>query len=222
MNYKEKKTLYLAAAAITLLFTVAAISIVFMPQLTITPLGEDTINWECGTVYQDAGAQAAMTGFLKNRIPEVFTEGSVDWRTPGVYHITYSAKYGPFHTSAIRTVTVADTTPPTLTLLGDAESSFTEILGTYIEPGWTAMDLVDGNLTDSVQVSGQVDSSLPDTYTLTYTVEDSSGNSTQAIRTVTVFPLQQADSPENTGKKIVYLTFDDGPGPYTRELLMSP
>ena len=58
---------------------------------------------------------------------------------------------------------------------------------TYVEPGYSATDDIDGNLTSSVVVSGVVDTTTPGTYTISYDVADSSGN--QAItqtRTVIV------------------------------------
>ena len=55
-------------------------------------------------------------------------------------------------TSRSFTVTVRDTTPPTLTLLG--ANPLTNYVNNYIDPGATATDAVWGNLTGSIQVSG--------------------------------------------------------------------
>ena len=65
--------------------------------------------------------------------------------------------------------------------------TITIILGTeFIEPGYKAISDYDGDLTDKVKISGSVDTKKEGTYTLTYTVEDSSKNKTTIKRTVIV------------------------------------
>lgn len=90
----------------------------------------------------------------------------------------------------------------------------------YSDPGYTATDNCDGDITDSVKVSGdKVDKDKAGKYTVTYEVSDSSGNKATATRVVSVYdPAATADT-VNPGNKIIYLTFDDGPGKYTQGLL---
>ncbi len=56
----------------------------------------------------------------------------------------------------------------------------------YIDPGATAMDNIDGNLTSAVQVKGFVDTRRKGWYTLTYSVKDKAGNETVMTRNVCV------------------------------------
>lgn len=77
---------------------------------------------------------------------------------------------------------------------------------------------MDGDLTDKVSVDGSVNTYSAGTYSLTYKVQDNYGNEAAVTRTVTVEPVRQADTVKPSGK-IVYLTFDDGPGEYTSKLL---
>lgn len=88
----------------------------------------------------------------------------------------------------------------------------------YEEPGFVANDNCDGIITDKVKVTGNVDTSKEGTYELTYSVSDLFGNTSSVKRTVKVFS-KNAYNPENLGNKVIYLTFDDGPGAYTARLI---
>ena len=102
-----------------------------------------------------------------------------------------------------------DPVPPVLTLQGGDRVRVT--FGTdYEEPGYTAVDNLDGDITAQVVVTGEVDPDTPGDYELHYAVEDRMHNRSEAVRIVTV-------GPKPTG--VVYLTFDDGPGKYTQDLL---
>ena len=112
----------------------------------------------------------------------------LDVSTAGTkYNLTYTATDTAGNTStAIREVIITDDlVPPTLSLTG---GSVTITQGdTYTDPGYTANDAVDGNLTPMVIISGAVDTSTPGDYTLTYEVLDLSGNRAPPLtRTVTV------------------------------------
>jgi len=78
-----------------------------------------------------------------------------------------------------------DTEPPVITLAGDAILTLTAG-DTYTEPGYTCRDSLDGDLTASVTVTGQVDTSAAGKYELTYRVTDAAGNTAEAVRTVKV------------------------------------
>lgn len=124
-------------------------------------------------------------------------------------------------TTVERTIRYDDIITPVLTLKG-GNVTITEG-NKYTEPGYTAIDNCDGDITSLVTVEGSVDTGKTGTYTLTYTVTDSYGNSATAKRTVTVNPKPEPEFvPPTTvpdGPKTVYLTFDDGPSKHTRQLL---
>lgn len=88
----------------------------------------------------------------------------------------------------------------------------------YEELGYTCTDNVDGDLTDRVAVSGEVDCYHKGAYEITYTVEDRYHNKATVTRTVNVVPVPQPDKVD-PGDKVIYLTFDDGPSQYTEQLL---
>ena len=64
---------------------------------------------------------------------------------------------------------------------------------TWVDPGATASDSLDGNLTSSITVSGTVDVNTTGVYTLTYSVSDNTSNEVNATRTVTVRRMHIAE-----------------------------
>ena len=85
---------------------------------------------------------------------------------------------------------------------------------------YKAIDNLDGDITDKVEISGEVDTNIPGTYTLKYYATDSYGNTAVRTRTVEVVMTSYgSESAPVSGEKIVFLTFDDGPGPYTGYIL---
>ena len=79
-----------------------------------------------------------------------------------------------------------DATPPTLTLLGDAVMNV-QINSTYNEPGYTASDLLDGDLFASVVITSDLNMSLVGAYSLVYDVEDAAHNTVSKTRIVNVY-----------------------------------
>ena len=113
-----------------------------------------------------------------------------------------------------RTINYNDPTPPVLTLKGDLKLVVQG--GTaFEEPGYEATDDCDGDITDKVEVTGDLDMQKAGVYTLTYTVKDTFGNTVSAERRVTVLPRSSVPG----SGKVIYLTFDDGPSGYTGKLL---
>lgn len=118
---------------------------------------------------------------------------------------------------AHREIPYYDGTAPEITLTGGP--SLAIVTGTpYSEPGYSAIDNADGDLTDQVVAEGEVLWYLSGDYRITYTVSDAAGNETVMERLVRVVPRLQPE-PIEPREKTIYLTFDDGPGPYTMKLL---
>ncbi|MFL2927120.1 MAG: immunoglobulin-like domain-containing protein [Opitutales bacterium] len=53
----------------------------------------------------------------------------------------------------------------------------------WVDPGATASDSLDGNLTSSITITGTVDVNTTGVYTLTYSVSDGASNEANATRT---------------------------------------
>ena len=148
----------------------------------ITLIGSAELAHEQATDYVDAGAIA--NDYADGTV-EVSVSGSVDSDRAGVYVLTYTAvdSEGNEAKPVTRTVTVADTTPPVITLLGEATVEVDQNTS-YTDAGATAVDAVDGVV--DVVVTGSVDITTAGTYTLTYTATDSVGNIAEITRIVTV------------------------------------
>lgn len=102
-----------------------------------------------------------------------------------------------------RNIKVSDDTKPVIKLVG--KSSMNLMKGhSYKEAGYVANDNCDGDITKNVKISGSVDANTEATYTLTYKVTDSKGNTASTQRKITII------NPDIT-KNTIYLTFDDGP-----------
>ena len=158
---------------------------------TITLNGAASITHEAATLYTEPGATAvdAFGGDLTSSIS--ITSADINVTEVGNQVVTYLvADAGGNTNAASRSVTVQDTTGPSLSLIGD--SNFTHNLNTaWIDPGYDANDTLDGNLTASVSISGTVDVNTTGTYTLNYSVSDTAGNLVDINRTVTVIETPQ-------------------------------
>ncbi len=85
-----------------------------------------------------------------------------------------------------------DTESPVLTLLGSNPYQL-EMLQNYSEPGATADDNEDGNISSSINVdASEIDNRVPATYNVYYSVSDAAGNPSDAIREVVVFATNGA------------------------------
>ncbi len=176
----------------------------------ITLVSDPAHVTEIGETYQEEGftAEDNCDGDLTARVQR-YQEGDT------VYY-TVSDSSGNSVTVA-RVITYGDSVPPVITLLGEA--SVTMMAGqTYQEPGFTAADNVDGDITGRVMVSNTYDRYQPGTYEVTYSVMDTHGNKTQVTRSLTVQGYVQPETVKPDGK-VIYLTFDDGPSSFTPKLL---
>jgi hypothetical protein len=79
-----------------------------------------------------------------------------------------------------------DTTPPTIKLKG--ESIVRMFVGdSFVDPGVSAIDDFDGDVTSFIKKESDVDMSKAGNYKITYTVSDRSGNSAKISRDIRVF-----------------------------------
>ena len=171
--------------------TVTVVADTVPPVITLN--GAASINVNLGATYTDAGATAVDNA---DGNVNVTSSGTVNTAVEDVYVITYTATDAANNTSTkTRTVTVAtvaDTTPPVITLNG--LSTLSILVGSsYTDAGATAVDNVDGSI--AVSTTGTVNTSTPGTYTITYTATDDANNTATKIRTVIVTATPDTTAP---------------------------
>ena len=129
--------------------------------------------------------------------------------------ITYLVKDTAGNTTKVkRTIIKEDKTAPVITL--KQGSTITLYLNeTWKDPGYTAIDNCDSDITNKVETSGNVNTKKLGTYKITYSVTDEAGNVAKIERTVKVVNRPVAD-----GSSIIYLTFDDGPKEGTTNVIL--
>ena len=163
-----------------------------------------------GTPYEEDGFTAVdnYDGDITDKVIRVESYGLV----------TYTVMDSSGNPAQVeREIPYYDPLPPEIVL--EQGGHITIPVGTIFEdPGFTAIDNVDGNVTEQVEVTGEVIWYQPGTYELVYSVTDEHENNATVVRRVEVEaqPWTEIVTPD---EKVVYLTFDDGPGPYTDLLL---
>mgnify|MGYP000754815930 CR=1 FL=1 len=171
------------------------------PVITLT--GGD-VTLEVGGSYDDPGA--TFSDNYDTELTVTINSSAVDASVLGSYDVIYSATDGSGNVAdqVTRKVTVVDTTPPVITLNGDAEVTI-EVGGSYTEQGATVSDNyyttgLDVDVT--VTPTGAVTTSAEGTYEITYSVTDGSNNTGTATRTVIVDDTMPPTSPGLSGPSL--------------------
>ncbi|MEF1301596.1 DUF5011 domain-containing protein, partial [Vibrio owensii] len=145
--------------------------------------GNNPLEVALGSNFNDPGATVTDNA---DDMVEIAVNGSVDVNTVGSYEVSYSAiDASGNESSTTREVVVKDLEAPVINLNG--ESNIMLFVGDiYEEQGATALDNLDGDLTNEVVSSGIVDHTLAGTYYVDYSVYDTAGNFGEATREVIV------------------------------------
>ena len=169
-------------------WTITVVSEADMVAPVITLIG-GAVTLSVGEPYVEPGYSANddVDGDIS---ANVTIGGDIDSGTVGTYQLTYNVSdaAGNAANEVLRTVTVTDApdaTAPVITLVGGA---MTLTVGeTYVEPGYSAFDDVDGDITANVMVGGIINTGTAGTYQLTYNVSDAAGNAAnEVVRVVTI------------------------------------
>ena len=168
------------------------------PSITLN--GEKDTYVCPNTKYKDEGAKA-YDNYDKNITSKIKTEQKDD---SVVYTVSDSSK----NTASItRKLIYEDKTAPEIKLNG-GEEVYISVGESFNDPGYSAHDNCDGDITNKVKASGSVNANEQGSYELVYTVEDSNKNKGEVKRRVIV------------SNGIIYLTFDDGPNMGTTDVIL--
>lgn len=113
------------------------------------------------------------------------------------------------------------TSDPVISLKGE-NTIYLNVGNKYNEPGYTASDICDGDITDKVEIIGNVNINAVGTYDLTYKVVNSVEKIAQVTRKVIVQTRSVVANGSSCSKLgAIYLTFDDGPGNNTTAQILN-
>jgi len=150
----------------------------------ITLIGDNPLHLYIGDTFTDPGATAIddLDGDLTSSIQTV---SNVDTSVVGSYTVTYTVTDSDGNNPTISRSVIVTTIPPVITLLGD-NPLYINVGGTFTDPGVTATDDIDGDITTSIRTSSNIDTSAVGSYAVTYSVTDSDSNTVAATRSVVV------------------------------------
>ena len=177
------------------------------PEITLNRRKEYYVNWLEGYEEEGYAAWDNVDGDLTSRV-KAERQGNLI-----VYSVTDSAGNEAV-AERLPDYTVG---PPAIWWSGE-DNMHIPAGFSFTEPDVSAADSFGNDLTDLIQVQDSVIPWRAGTYQLLYSITNRAGDTERAVRTVTVeaVPVPATAEPE---EKTIYLTFDDGPGPYTDKLL---
>lgn len=175
------------------------------PEISL--LGSDTMYLSQCDPFVDPGYEAEdnVDGIITQQV--MVDSGALAVCVVDTYYVTYNVIDAAANEAQEVTrvvIVLPDVEPPTVTLLGSHPDTV-EVFNPYVDPGATAFDSIDGNL--SVTVVGTVDTSTVGMYTLTYVATDQNNNTGSAVRNVYVVDLTAPTIALN-GDDSVYVAVD--------------
>src|SRR5699024_3279427 len=144
------------------------------------------------------GTQTVTSGFPATVSWTGLTEGETyAWTAVSTEAGEDDGVISQFGGTFVATAAGTDTEPPVLTI---PEPSTVEVGATFdVYEGVSAIDNVDGDISDRIEVIGGVDTSTAGQYVLTYRVEDTNGNQAVGSRLVTVAATSEPGEPGEPG-----------------------
>lgn len=145
--------------------------------------GENEIVINQGETYVEPGYYAYdEKGEIKTELVEV--NNTLNTNKPGRYVISYVLGEKVVYRT-IKVIEKKEVGSLSLNLIGGSVVVLSQG-EEYIEPGYTAIDTVDGDLNQFVSIKGEVNTLIEGTYTLEYSVSNSTGQIKTITRTVIV------------------------------------
>lgn len=134
-----------------------------------------------GGVFSLAPEQIVSAGMQRGALSDFNSDESLDLILVGS-----AANVLEIHANnGIGRLGLGDRIGPEIELIGEASVNI-PAGHEYVDPGATAVDDIDGDITDKIEVSGSINSTVVGTQNITYSVADRAGNRASVTRTVIV------------------------------------
>lgn len=168
---------------ILILLIIITISIIYntLPRLQLNGPQNMVISYR--DEYEEQGV--IVKNATGNYMSKIKIDSNIDTKKIGNYYVDYSLKIGGKTLHVRRNVKVIDDINPVIKLKGEQIIKMS-INKQYIEPGYTAIDEYDGDITNKVQITGEIDAENYGEYVLTYKATDNSNNQTEVNRIIKV------------------------------------
>ena len=207
---------------------------IIKPELTL--IGEENVQVQVGEKYNDPGCKSIdnVDGDITSLVRSYTKTKSTKINEKEIVYTSID-KAGN-ESEVVRHIEYIDKFAPTIELIG--EEKITLKYGEeYVEQGVILKDNIDSKelLYSNLVITGIVDIATSGKYIVNYNITDSYGNKSSLKRIIVVKekgaipPKEEEIKPpkkeeqetvtQNQEDKVIYLTFDDGPGPYTEQLL---
>ncbi|MFL5344515.1 MAG: choice-of-anchor A family protein [Hyalangium sp.] len=158
------------------------------PTVALTGPANQAVECVAGGTYAEPGSTASDLCAGSLPASSISRTGSVNPSVPATYSLSYVATDAAGNASSpvTRTVTVADTQKPVVTVSGALSVQVECGSSSYVDPGATASDACAGTL--PAVASTTPNRNVPGTYSIRYSATDPSGNvgTSSSSRTVTV------------------------------------
>lgn len=196
---------------ISILIIFLLINFIKFKKINITLKGNSNITISTNDNWIDPGYN--LVG-----IDKIEVINNLNTTKTGTYEIIYKAKYFIFTKKVIRTINVIqDNSPLKLTLKQD--KIYLLLNNEYKEPGYEAFDINDGDITENVKVTNNIDNTKIGTYYVEYYISNSSGINKTVNREIIVYDMKYTIKKDETitNKNInINITFNDDNYKYTK------
>ena len=173
----KKKLIIITTILVIFSILITTYLIFFNPFIKIKLNGKKNITLEVNSEYKEQGVKVLGTK-KKYKI-----QGKVNTKKLGKYTLTYEITLLKTTKKVTRTINIVDTTKPIITLTNGEISIYEN--EEYKEPGYTANDNYDNDLTNKVVINSNIENKEGE-YNINYSVEDSSGNTFSIDRKVII------------------------------------
>ena len=152
--------------------------------LSIELIGPSTIYINVGNQYKEYGIKVKNNGIDISSSVKI-DSSSIDINNIGKYDVKYEINVNNDTKYVYRTINVIDNNAPVIKLKGE-KTVHLILNGSYYEEGYEVTDNYDTDLSNKVQIIGNVDTSKIGEYKLEYRVRDSNGNVSNTFRNIIV------------------------------------